>query len=64
LSAQLPSALNAFSACMVWNQVHQHPPNTPLCRSTRSANASQVSGLSGLIVYSLVAPTDSIMVEA
>jgi hypothetical protein len=47
LSAWFPSAVNVFSAWNVWNHVHQQPPNTPLCRSTRRENASQVSGPSG-----------------
>src|SRR6185295_9944361 len=55
LSARLSSALKVFSACIVWNQVHQHPPHTPLCRSARSAKAPQVSGPSDLIVYSSTA---------
>jgi hypothetical protein len=37
LRARLPSAVNVFSAWKVWNQVHQQPPNTPLCRSASRA---------------------------
>jgi hypothetical protein len=34
----------ALSACSAWNQVHQHPPHTPLWRSARSAKCGHVSG--------------------
>ena len=48
LEGAVPSAVNVFSAWKVWNQVHQQPPNTPLCLSTSRANASQVFASSGL----------------
>ena len=51
----MSSALNVFSLCRVWNQVHQQPPHTPLCRSASAAKASQVSGPSGWRVYSFTA---------
>jgi dihydrofolate reductase len=37
--------VNVFSAWKVWNQVHQQPPITPLCRSTSRENASLVGEL-------------------
>src|SRR4051794_35900721 len=60
LSARLPSTVYVFSAVKVWKYVHQHPPHTPLCRSTRSANAPHVSAASGLIVSS---PSDLGMLQ-
>gem|GEM_PF-2340894 len=29
--------------------MHQHPPNNPLCRSTKPANAFHVSAVNGWI---------------
>src|SRR6478752_2883423 len=54
-SARLASYENSFSAWKVWNHVHQHPPHTPLCRSARSAKASQVAGASGRTVKASLA---------
>ncbi len=56
LSSRLLSRSNVFSSCIVWKYVHQQPPKTPLWRSTRSAKASHVSGVSARTVSPSVEP--------
>jgi hypothetical protein len=61
LRARLPSAVKPFSAYAVWNQVHQQPLQTRLCRPASCLKAAQVSGPSGLIVYSPTVNSASVM---
>src|SRR6476661_8978261 len=61
LRARLESASYVFSPAMVWKYVHQHPPNTPLCRSMRAAYAAHVSGPRASTLSSSVATGDLVV---